>query len=162
MPSCRLRGIAAAGGLALGLALSTPAATAAQSALPQWMAGCWTGGSAGARVTERWTVAGDAAMFGVSYTLKGGALVDFEFLRVVLKAGTPVYVAQPRGGPPTEFTASSNADGAIVFENAAHDFPKRIGYRKVDGTHLTAWIDGGAGGSGRRIEYPMARAACEP
>ena len=41
----------------------------------------------------------------------------------------------------------------------AHDFPKRVGYKKVDATTLLAWIDAGPKGS-VRIEFPMTRAAC--
>ncbi|MGE0812759.1 MAG: hypothetical protein AB7O28_20100 [Vicinamibacterales bacterium] len=51
-------------------------------------------------------------MIGVSSTLTGDTVAMFEFLRVPLN-----------GGPPTVFTATSRADGAIV-ENAAHDVPR--------------------------------------
>lgn len=42
-------------------------------------------------------------MLGVSRTIQGGKMVGFEFLRVVERNGGLVYVAQPGGGPPTEF-----------------------------------------------------------
>lgn len=131
-------------------------------ALPRWMAGCWSGAMRGAVVTERWVVADGATLIGTSHTVKDGAVSAFEFLRVVVKTGVATYVAQPGGAPPTSFAATSQSAGAITFENPGHDFPKRIGYQRVDATHLIAWIDGGAAGAGRRVEYPMARVACEP
>jgi len=63
--------------------------------------------------------------------------------------------------PPTPFALSerdSTADTAM-FVNMAHDFPKRVAYKKVDATSLLASIDAGPKGS-LRIEFPMKRAAC--
>jgi hypothetical protein len=140
-------------------------ASAAQppaEALPRWMAGCWSGAVRGTVVTERWVVADAATMIGTSHTLKDQAVSEFEFLRVVVTGGVATYVAQPGGAPPTAFAATTRGAGAITFENPRHDFPKRVGYRRVDATHLTAWIDGGAGASGRPIEFPLTRVSCEP
>ncbi|MGD9903051.1 MAG: DUF6265 family protein [Vicinamibacterales bacterium] len=134
-------------------------AGAAGADLPRWMAGCWSGSRDGETFTERWITADAATLIGTSHTVKDGALTGFEFLRVVVKGGVPVYVAQPGGAPPTEFTATSESAEAVVFENPSHDFPKRVGYRRVDPTHLTAWIDGGAGATGPRLEFAMTR--CE-
>ena len=64
--------------------------------------------------------------------------------------------------PPTEFIATSSSASEITFENPAHDFPKRVGYRRVDATHLTAWIDGGAAQSGGRMTFAMTRESCQP
>jgi hypothetical protein len=140
--------------------IASAAPLGARAELPRWFSGCWTGSRDGEQFTERWIAAGPATLIGTSHTVKGGALSAFEFLRVVLKGGTPIYIAQPNGVAPTEFTAIQQSTSAIVFVNPAHDFPKRVGYRLVDPTHLTAWIDGGDGG-GRRLEFPMTKAACE-
>lgn len=58
------------------------------------------------------------------------------------------------------FPASEVTDSSVVFENAEHDFPQRIGYRRVGGDSLVAWIEGTAGGKARRVEFPYRRAAC--
>jgi len=127
--------------------------------LPRWMAGCWAGSQAADRFHERWTVADAATMIGTSYTLRNGTLRAFEFLRVVMKEGRAVYVAQPGGVPPTEFIASVESAVEVVFENLAHDFPKRVAYRRDGEMRLLAWIDGGSGS--KRIEYPMTREPCD-
>jgi hypothetical protein len=130
--------------------------------VPTWIIGCWTGSRGAETFTERWFAADASTLMGTSHTVKGGVLTAFEFLRVVMKAGVPVYVAQPQGAPPTEFAATAQSAAEVTFENPAHDFPKRVGYRRVDATHLTAWIDGGTSGKGPRIEFPMSKTRCEP
>lgn len=142
-------------------ALAASPVRAAGDGLPRWMVGCWTGSRGAETFTERWTAADAATLIGTSHTVKGGALSAFEFLRVVLKAGVPVYVAQPDGVPPTEFTATGQTGAEITFANPAHDFPKRVGYRRLDATHLTAWIDGGPDGAGPRLEFAMTRIPCD-
>lgn len=127
--------------------------------LPIWMAGCWSGTRDGERFHERWTVADASTLLGVSHTVKGGKMTAFEFLRVIVKNGKSVYVAQPGGVPPTEFVATTVTSEQIVFENPAHDFPKRVIYQRAGADRLTASIDGGAA-SKQRMEFPMAREEC--
>lgn len=131
------------------------------STLPTWMVGCWAGEQAGERFHERWIAADSATLLGVSHTVKAGKMTAFEFLRVVPKNGKATYVAQPGGAPPTEFVATSQTAARIVFENPAHDFPKRVIYERSGTDRLTASIDGGTTGS-QRIEFAMARERCEP
>jgi len=76
----------------------------------------------------------------------GDAISHAAFPGVVVKGAVATYVAQPGGAPPTSFAATAHTGSAITFENPAHDFPKRVGYQRIDATHLTAWIDGGATG----------------
>jgi hypothetical protein len=88
-------------------------------------------------------------------------MTAFEFLRIVVRDGTPVYIAQPNGVPPTEFTATSRTADRVVFENPSHDFPKRVIYQRTSADGLTASVDGGDGGKGR-LDYVMSRGACAP
>jgi hypothetical protein len=77
--------------------------------------------------------------------LRAGAgdnrMVAFEFLRIIERDGTLVYVAQPNGrAPATEFTLTRISKTEALFENPAHDYPKQIRYfLATDGT-LTATI----------------------
>lgn len=81
-------------------------------------------------------------MLGVSRTVKDGRMVAFEFLRIVEREGGLVYIAQPDGRSPTEFTLTRLEGETAVFENPAHDFPKVIRYSiRPDGT-LEAEISG--------------------
>ena len=126
-----------------------------------WMIGCWTT-RAGERTSwESWTKASDDVMLGMSYSLRAGKVTEFEFLRVEVRQGKLVYLAQPSGNPvtPFELVPGGNAREA-VFANPTHDFPKRVAYRATPGG-LLAWIDGGEGAAGRRIEFPMVRVSCD-
>jgi hypothetical protein len=70
-------------------------------------------------------------------------------------------VAQPQGAPPTPFmlTEADSTSDTTMFVNMAHDFPKRVAYKKVDATTLLAWIDAGPKSS-LRVEFPMKRVGC--
>ena len=62
------------------------------------------------------------------------------------------YVAKPSGQPEATFTATRASAREILFENPAHDFPKKIHYTR-DGDALTAAIEGPMNGQSRRIEF---------
>ena len=132
--------------------LTLSAAATAQPAQPvrasisqvTWLAGSWAGGGGGVTTEERWTPAAGGVMLAVSRTIKGDRMVGFEFLRIVEREGTLIYIAQPDGRPPTEFRLSTITADSAVFENKAHDFPKVIAYAKnPDGT-LEARVSDGA------------------
>jgi hypothetical protein len=109
-----------------------------------WLAGTWSGGGGQVSLEERWTPPAGGAMLAVSRTVKGDRMVAFEFLRIVERDGTLIYIAQPNGRPPTEFRLSTIAADGATFENKAHDFPKVITYaKKGDGTLEARVSDGG-------------------
>jgi len=130
-------------GLSLGAnAQSTQPVRASISQLA-WLAGAWVGGNN----EERWTQPAGGAMLAVSRTIKSDRMVAFEFLRIVERDGTLIYIAQPDGRPPTEFRLSAIAADSATFENKAHDFPKVIAYAKQpDGTLEARVSDGGQKG----------------
>jgi hypothetical protein len=68
--------------------------------------------------------------------------VFFEFLRIETRPDGVYYVAQPRGADATAFRLTRVSDTEAVFENPAHDFPKRIIYRKQADGGLIARIEG--------------------
>jgi Domain of unknown function (DUF6265) len=108
-----------------------------------WLAGTWSGGDGPVSVEERWTTPAGGAMLAVSRTLKGDRMVAFEFLRIVERDGSLVYIAQPGGRPPTEFALTSISADSATFENPTHDFPKMIRYsRRADGSLEARVSDG--------------------
>jgi hypothetical protein len=123
-----------------------------------WLAGGWAGGGGPVTLEERWTAAAGGAMLAVSRTVKGDRMVAFEFLRIVERDGTLVYIAQPNGSPPTEFRLSAITQDSATFENKAHDFPKVIAYaRKADGTLEARVSDGGQKGETFRFKRTVTR-----
>jgi hypothetical protein len=154
-----MRSLALAG-VVLAVALAAPARAQSASGELHWLAGCWSGTQGAERYEERWVRASDEMWLGTSYTVRGGRVVAFEFLRIESRAEDRVYVAQPGGRAPTEFVAPApGEERAIVLTNPSHDFPKRVGYESERNDRLTAWIDGGQGT--KRIVYAMQRVRCE-
>ena len=134
-------------GLALADVASQTVPPPVRAAIAQlaWLEGTWSGGRDGTTFEEHWTPAAGGAMLGVSRTLSKDRMAAFEFLRIISRDGTLVYIAQPGGRPPTEFVLSAIAADSATFENPAHDFPKVIRYtRRPDGT-LEARVSDGAG-----------------
>ncbi len=125
-----------------------------------WIAGCWSGQLGTSSYKEAWMSGTPEMMMGMSVTLPSqpGRAASFEFLRITRsKDGIFAYLAQPSGVAPTTFTLGDLSKPDLnLFVNEQHDFPKRVGYQRVDANSLLAWIDGGEGQ--RRIEYPMKRA----
>lgn len=142
-----------------GVSLATLPSTLQQSALPNWMIGCWAGEDGGDRFHERWLAADTATLLAVAHTTRAGKVRAFEFLRVILRDGKGIYIAQPDGAPPTEFVATETTASRVIFENAAHDFPKRVTYERPADDQLIATIDGGEK-SGKRVRFAMRREPC--
>jgi Domain of unknown function (DUF6265) len=54
---------------------------------------------------------------------------------------------------PVSFKLTSAKKNIFVFENDAHDFPKRIVYEIIKRDSIHAYIDGGAGNAGKRQDF---------
>jgi hypothetical protein len=125
----------------------------------RWMTGCWTSVRGAVVTDEMWMAPRGGVMLGVARTVSGTRLRDVEFTRVFANADTLVYAALPSNQRPTQFAAKRVAAGEVIFENLAHDYPKRIVYRAVPPDSLHAYIEGASDGE-RRVWYRYARAAC--
>jgi hypothetical protein len=125
-----------------------------------WFQGCWRMSAPGRVIEENWTAPRGGSLLGVSRTVRGDSLVEYEFVVVREDSGTVTYQARPSGQTGATFRARTLTDSSVVFENPAHDFPQRIGYRRVGHDSLVAWIEGTIRGSPRRREFPYARVGC--
>jgi hypothetical protein len=128
---------------------SNPSATPpARATIAQvaWISGVWVGQRGESTVEERWTPPAAGSMMATSRTLRDGVVSEFEFLCIVERDGGLVYQAMPNGrSPATDFTLTSVSADEAVFENPAHDFPKKVRYaRRPDGS-LEAVVSGDAG-----------------
>ena len=128
-----------------------------------WLTGCWSRTDAEPGSGEQWTAPTGGTMLGVSRTVRDGRTLEYEFVVIHAAAdGTLVYHAHPSGQASTEFRLAHVADREVVFENAAHDFPQRVGYRlDDDDVTLVAWIEGIRNGTSKRIPFPMRRSSCD-
>lgn len=121
-----------------------------------WLTGAWVGtrGTAGTTtIEERWSPPLGGSMLAISRTVAREKMVAFEFLRIVERDGGLVYIAQPRGGTPTEFVLTEMDRTRAVFENPRHDSPQRIIYELSELGQLTASIGFIKGGRPQRFEF---------
>jgi hypothetical protein len=124
-----------------------------------WMAGRWQTAPGGrAQIEEHWMAPAGGTMLGMGRTIAGARTVEFEFLKLEQRADAIYYVASPNGlCPATDFKLTRLSAREVVFENPAHDFPKRISYRKNADGSLTATVDGGVGTKAQTFNYlPIA------
>ena len=150
--------------LAAALILHHPVVGLAQgSATVQqvgWIAGCWAR-SAGTRlVEEQWMRPRAGLMLGVSRTVVGDSLREYEQVALFERRGRLVYAATPARQAPAEFESIAVSDTAVTFENPGHDFPQRVIYRRRGADSLVARVEGTRGGQLRGTDYPYRRVAC--
>jgi hypothetical protein len=127
-----------------------------------WIAGCWrqSTGNGNRVVDEQWMSPRGGTMLGMSRTLRGDSLIEFEHLQIVERSGRLIYHAEPSGQKPADFVTATVSDTLVVFENPEHDFPKRIIYRRRGSDALVARIEGTRNGHTRGIDFPYARVSC--
>ena len=124
-----------------------------------WLQGCWQSVSGDRVVEEQWTAPRAGSMLGIGRTTRGNTLVEYEFVVVRERGERLVYLAHPSGQVPAEFVSITISSSEVVFENAQHDFPQRVGYQR-QGTDLAAWIEGTKAGQTRRVDFHYHHAAC--
>ncbi len=125
-----------------------------------WLAGCWRRGSGEGVTDEQWMAPEGNTMLGMSRSMRGNQLRQFEHLRIQVIDGRATYIAHPSGQAEAAFPMIMSSDTVVVFENTEHDFPQRIGYRPVGSDSLVAWIEGESNGETRRIPFPFRRVSC--
>lgn len=125
-----------------------------------WMKGCWRTEAARQEITEVWTAPPAPVMLGTAVTRREGNTVFWEQLRIEERDGALALIAMPGGAAPVRFEMTEVGEDHVVFENPAHDYPKRIVYSRM-GRMLTATVSGlshvlGEAYAYRRISCPRA------
>lgn len=125
----------------------------------KWMAGNWRGTQNGVEMEEFWQQPKGNTMLGVHRDIKAGRTVSFEFFRLEATKDGITYWASPNGRPATPFKLIESGNKRVVFENAGHDFPKRIIYWMTGDGSLHAKTEGTLGGKPAAEEWTWRRAA---
>jgi hypothetical protein len=148
--------------LAAALLVAGGAAAADRARLSNlgWMAGCWEARSTRRLVEEQWMVPRSTVMLGMSRTVRGDTLVEYEVLRLEERADSLFYVANPVRQAQAQFLATSATDSSVVFENPTHDFPKKISYYRLGPDSVVARVEGDLSGKNRVLEFRYARMPC--
>jgi hypothetical protein len=146
------------------LALHDPSSGGAQGAptVAQvgWIAGCWERSAGSRLIEEQWMRPRAGLMLGVSRTVVGDSLREYEQVALFQRGGHLIYAATPARQAPAEFTSIAVSDSAVTFENRTHDFPQRVIYRRRGADSLIARVEGMRGGQLRGSDYPYRRVTC--
>ena len=158
--------------LLVGVALTgfSPAFAQPRSQIDRvaWLHGCWQMTAPalsertrveGSVVEEQWMAPRGGTMIGMGRTVRDGRTTEYELVVLKEQDGRLAYEAHPSGQPSAVFLSREIGDTSVVFENAEHDFPQRVGYRRSE-TGLAAWIEGTLKGQMRRVDFNYARVSC--
>jgi hypothetical protein len=143
-----------AAGLAGAVSAGGPAAAIDRLA---WLQGCWRLESAKRIVEEHWMAPRGGSMMGMSRTVRGDRLSEYELVVVRERDGRLAFEAHPSGQPSAVFLSRLVEDARVVFENKEHDFPQEVGYERAGPDGALAWIAGVADGEPRRVEFRYQR-----
>jgi hypothetical protein len=150
--------------LLLSLAcLLSPALASAQATQPHklaWLQGCWAMINQERAVEEQWMAPRGKTMIGTSRTVQGASLVSYEFMLIRQDGDRIAFEIRPSGRAPVIYNATSLTDSSVVFENAQHGFPQKIGYRRAGDNAMYAWIEGDHNGDVQRAEFSYHQVVC--
>lgn len=94
---------------------------------------------------EEWALQSDGSLKGESYKLVNDQKELVETLAII-KVGSDIYyeatVLDQNDGKAIRFKLTGTKGNKFVFENATHDFPKKIVYEKVNDTFLSISVTG--------------------
>ena len=120
-----------------------------------WLVGTWQAQSGERLLGETWASVSAITLEGrgVTRSAADGRVIDSEDLRLVAMGDGVFYVAKvAHNERPVAFRLTACADGRLVFENPAHDFPRRLEYRRVAADRLEVTVSDG-GERGFRLDF---------
>jgi hypothetical protein len=118
-----------------------------------WLSGSWVSEEGERWTEESWTAPRGGMMLGAGSSGRGETVRDWEHMRIAPdEAGVLSFWGSPKGAAPVPFRLLSIDAGEVVFENAEHDFPQRIVYRR-DGPALVATISAKDGSKAMSWKY---------
>ncbi|BFM12940.1 hypothetical protein R50072_30930 [Simiduia litorea] len=106
-----------------------------------WLLGEWVAKNGDRTSTETWLYAGGATYEGVGKTFSLGQLKSEESLIIAEMSGVLYLIAKVNHNAlPVAFGLVSCTVNSVRFENLAHDFPKRIEYKREGENQLAAYV----------------------
>jgi hypothetical protein len=132
-------------------ALAQPAVTVHHFSKLSWLEGTWvrTNVKPGRSGTERWVRGNGEEWIGWGVSMKAADTSFVEKLKIVIRDGAIYYVSDvPENPNPVAFKMTAIDENGFTCENPAHDFPKKISYKR-DGSKVRAVISG----DGKEMEF---------
>jgi hypothetical protein len=124
-----------------------------------WLSGCWGGKGEEGVVDEQWSRPAGGSLVGVNRSVRGDRTVSTEFLQIREAEEGLVLTVHPLGQPSVSYRLKNAGKTSAVFENPAHDFPRRITYQRKGG-NLTVRAEGDDSDRRRAIRLKLKKTAC--
>lgn len=122
--------------------------------------GSWQMKSDNSTIGEIWTKTNTNELKSKAYYLEGTDTIVYEHV-ILNKVENSIFytvtAANENNAKPIAFKLTSNNNKKFVFENAAHDFPKRIVYEFINQDSIHAFIDDGKATSTKRSNFNFKR-----
>lgn len=121
----------------------------------QFLAGTWK--VANKENYETWVVKEKGKLAGSAYVIKQNNKQVAEYLSIKVSGDKIIYTARvlnQNNAQPVEFTLNKTIKDKFSFENASHDFPKKIQYTKVNDTTVFVAV---LGENDKGFSYKMIR-----
>ena len=130
----------------------------------RWMLGDWIAGDWKSVSHESWIERGPQTFEGrgSERTLADGKIMNSEELRLVEMAGGVYYLAKVKQNElPVAFALTECSADRLVFENPAHDFPRRLEYSHAAAARMAVTISDGTN-PGEALSFERDAAAADP
>lgn len=126
----------------------------------KWLEGSWTNVTPTMEFHENWQKTDAHHWKAESFVLVKKYTVFYEHIDLVKSGSNWEYIVSVRNQnneQPVAFTATKLENGNLEFENAQHDFPTRIVYKKITEDSLVATIFGTQKGKTVSEVFPMKK-----
>lgn len=121
--------------------------------------GAWKMTTKRGAICEEWKKTGENYLQGKGYMIRGTDTIINERVALTNTQEGILYtsaVEDQNNNQPVAFKMTRAENDVFVFENPAHDFPKRIVYRLVTGDSIHAFVDDGTE-TGKRQNFYYKR-----
>lgn len=115
----------------------------------KWIVGTWKINNGSTQIIEQWQQSNDSTFSGKSYLIKNNNdTIPQETIELAYRNGNWFYIPtvnNQNNRQPVSFELIFIRGTEFICENAAHDFPQRIAYRRIN-NQLFASIEGSKNG----------------
>lgn len=109
---------------------------------------------------EKWQLDGEDVLTGKVYSVAAQDTILHELIQLIFDQSNIWYKAQVIGQNNNQFILFNLVKcqpNLFVFENAEHDYPQKIGYRRVGSDKMLVWIEGSNNGKYKKSEWAMRK-----
>lgn len=110
----------------------------------------------GPAIGEKWVKVNNDYLQGKGFYIKGADTIITETVELRRTKNEISYtptVQNQNNRKPVTFTLTTSGSNMFMFENAGHDFPKRIVYQFTSDKTIHAWVDAGKDAPGEKEDF---------